>query len=72
MTIRTFDAEPAGTLPKGFELAQMRQETPGQWRLRRTGSNGYLTLELQDGSQLSVPAQASLSVLPSGPTTSTV
>lgn len=30
--------------------------------LIRTGSNGYLTLELQDGSQLSVPAQASLSV----------
>lgn len=42
---RTFDTEPAGTLPKGFELAQMRQDTPGRWLLRRMGSNGYLVHE---------------------------
>jgi hypothetical protein len=37
----TFDAVPAGA-PPGFELAAMRQDTPGTWMVRREGANGIL------------------------------
>jgi len=35
----TFDAD-AGRAPAGFDLAALRQPTPGTWRLVRTGDNG--------------------------------
>jgi hypothetical protein len=44
---RTFDAEPVGTPPSGLTFAAMRQDAPGAWFVRRTGSNGYLVHETQ-------------------------
>jgi hypothetical protein len=38
----TFDQEGPGPLPAAFELAAMRQDTPGTWLLRRDGANGVL------------------------------
>ena len=37
-----FDDARPGVLPAGFELAAMRQDTPGQWLVRREGVNGFL------------------------------
>src|SRR3990170_8731538 len=38
----SFDREAPGPLPAAFELAAMRQDTPGTWVLRREGANGVL------------------------------
>jgi hypothetical protein len=44
----TFDRENPGPLPAGFELAAMRQDTPGRWLLERDGANGVLVHKQAD------------------------
>ena len=48
--IHNFDKESPGSLPAGFELAAMRQDTPGTWLLRRDGANGVLVHQTTDGA----------------------
>jgi hypothetical protein len=43
-----FDGDSAPSLPPGFELAAMRQDTPGRWLVRRDGANGALVHEATD------------------------
>lgn len=42
---RTFNDVRTGDLPAGFELATTRQDGPGTWLVRRTGSDGWLVHE---------------------------
>jgi hypothetical protein len=46
----TFNADGAGTLPAGFELAAMRQDGPGTWLVRRDGANGVLVHQAARGA----------------------
>jgi hypothetical protein len=46
----TFDREGPGPLPAGFELAAMRQDTPGTWLVRRDGANGVLVHQSADNA----------------------
>jgi hypothetical protein len=38
----TFDNDRSGAAPGGFELAALRQDSPGTWVVRREGANGAL------------------------------
>ncbi|MBI4477288.1 MAG: hypothetical protein HY654_08960 [Acidobacteria bacterium] len=49
-SIFTFDDDPAGAGPKGFEVSAMRQDTPGTWLVRRVGANGVLVHQPDPGA----------------------
>jgi hypothetical protein len=42
VVLRTFDDEPAGQSPAGFQFAAFRQEGPGTWTINREGGQSYL------------------------------
>ena len=46
--LHDFNKDGAGSVPPGFELAAMRQDTAGAWLVRRDGANGVLVHEATD------------------------
>jgi hypothetical protein len=46
--LHDFNQDGSGSVPPGFELAAMRQGTPGTWLVRRDGDNGVLVHEAAD------------------------
>ncbi len=58
----TFDTAAPGAPPAKFTFAAMRQPQPGQWLLRRDGTNGYLA---HDGDEAA--AGLSLALAPDAP-----